>query len=151
MKSKFHILLLCFFLVSSNLFAQNKTKELAKKAIDLWQIGEKEGNYSLFTKEVDSTHFSYFSHPFVGNLKGKEAYKALKKLIADRTINPNSLLFTNHQYFINKHKAVVIFNSKGTAGKIKYDGPIAIQFEFLNNKIIGFTEYIGLINPDWFK
>jgi hypothetical protein len=142
-----------FIVTSVVAFAQNKTsiQKLSEKAIDAWQLGESGKGYSAFNVMLDSTNFIYFSHPFIGNKKAKQAFSTLQNLITQRTANPNNLVFSEKEFYVNGSKVVILFRSTGNAGKIQYDGPVGIQFEFKNKKIVGFKEYLGEINSSWFK
>ena len=139
------------FFFNSSAQTQIKNKQLAVNAINAWQKGEDGEGYETFTAMLDSSHFQYFSHPFTGYNKGAEGFTTLQVLIKNRTQNPNHLKFSEQEFFVNGDKVVILFRSTGNAGKIKYDGPVCIQFEFRKNKIVGFKEYLGLLNPEWFK
>lgn len=131
--------------------AKSAQIQLAERAWQAWQLGENGGHYRIFRGLLDTVNFRQFSHPFVGNKQAAGAYPALRDLMNSRTRAPNHLGFSRAEYFQNGAQVAVLFNSKGTAGPIVYDGPVAIVFEFRNQKIVGFREYLGLIDPAWFK
>jgi hypothetical protein len=126
-------------------------EKLGQLAINAWQTGEQMGNYADF-KALLSENFNTFSHPLMGKFDGNEALKTLQNLIAEREKTPNNLTFSDVKIGVNEASAFVQFNSKGTVqGQFAYEGFNIIVFHFENDKITGFQEYFGFIDPNWFK
>lgn len=155
---KFFIL---FVLFSSSFFQAFSQKiksnmkyniEIGKEAFYAWQKGEKTGDYTNF-KTLLSKNFIKFSHPLIGNFKGDTALFKIKDLIKERESTKNNLDFSEIQISNNGNSVTFQFNSKGTVqnDKFPYEGFNIIVIQINENKIIGFQEYFGFIDPNWFK
>jgi ketosteroid isomerase-like protein len=142
---------------SQNVFSQNLKQAqimptgMGEKALTAWEKGENSGNYADF-KALLSTSFHTFSHPLIGKFEGQEALKKMQDLMTGREKTPNNLTFSEVKFSANETSVTVQFNSKGTVqGKFPYESFNIIVFHFENDKITGFQEYFGFIDPKWFK
>jgi hypothetical protein len=125
--------------------------EMGKKAIVAWEKGENTGNYAIF-KALLATNFNLFSHPLIGKFEGMEALKKMQGLMAEREKTPNNLTFSDLKFSTNETSVMVQFNSKGIVqGKFPYEGFNILVFHFTDDKVTGFQEYFGFIDPNWFK
>lgn len=130
---------------------QAQDTDIAQKGFDAWAKGEKSGNYNDF-KALLSKDFSVFSHPLMGNFKGKAAHEKISGLIAEREAVKNNLDFSNIVKVQKDGFTVFLFDSKGTvSGSYPYQGFNAIVIITGKNKITGFREYFGFVDPAWFK
>ncbi|QCW99459.1 hypothetical protein FGM00_04790 [Aggregatimonas sangjinii] len=127
-------------------------KKITQIALNAWQAGESDGNYIEFI-ELLSTDFDLFSQPLMGKFTGKEALIKMKELISERQENPNSLTFSNLVITTDESYSAVSFDSKGTvmSGRYPYEGYNSIQFKFTNDKVSGFREYFGFVDPEMFN
>jgi len=125
---------------------------LANTIFKSWEKGEQTGNYEEFKKHL-STEFIQFSHPLLGKFQGKKALEQLLKLIEEREVVSNNLTFSNIKITYGDNHVVFQFDSKGMVqnNSFSYKGFNSISFEFKVNKLIGFQEYFGYVNPNWFK
>jgi hypothetical protein len=127
------------------------TSTLAEAAISAWGKGENSGNYTEF-KALLSDKFDTFSHPLMGKFTGNEAIQKINGLIADREKVSNNLTFSDIKISTSNTSASVQFNSKGIVqGKFPYESFNIIVLHFQENKISGFQEYFGFVDPNWFK
>ncbi len=156
MKTKIFLSIL-FLGITLQIFGQKiKTKNMliatGKTAITAWEKGENTGNYNDF-KALLSTEFNSFSHPLIGKFIDTEAKLKLNNLIAERENVSNNLTFSNLTYTSSPTSIAFQFNSKGMVqgGKFPYEGFNIIVFHIAKNKIIGFQEYFGFVDPNWFK
>jgi hypothetical protein len=127
-------------------------KSIAEQIFDAWQQGEKSGSYERF-KSFLSESFILFSHPLIGKFVDKEAFEQITKLIKKREQNKNQLTFSDIIVFENENAFMFQFNSKGMVenGKFPYEGYNIILLTLTNDKLKGFQEYFGFIDPSWFK
>jgi hypothetical protein len=133
---------------------QNENQPLAYDAYQAWQTGELTGNYTEF-RALLSEGFNLFSHPSAvrGVYKEKDAVEKMTNLIKSREQVPNNLTFSNPIFMMGNNQVAVQFNSEGTVmnGQFPYKGYNIIVFYFKENKISGFREYFGDVEPAWFK
>lgn len=129
-------------------------RKLAQQAFDAWHKGENSGDYSDF-KVLLSDSFRTFEHPFAGRFKNVEARDQINGMIAQREGFPNHLSFSDVSVTaINSTASDYYFHFRSTGevmGKFQYDGYNIIIITVKNGKVIGFREYLGLIDPNWFK
>jgi hypothetical protein len=144
--------LMVMFLLTSTVYGQNMNLKTGQKAFDAWQIGERTGKYDDF-KKLLSKNFNVFSHPLIGKYSGAEALVKMQNLIGEREKLSNALTFTDVKTFSDDTKVIFQFNSQGTVqnGKFPYQGFNIIIFHIQNDEIVGFQEYFGFIDPNWFK
>lgn len=128
--------------------------QTAEKAFAAWQYGELTGNYTNF-KTLLADDFNVFSHPSPdrGVYYGERARTALLKLIEGRAMAPNQLIFSNAQFLVGSKSVAVQFDSEGSFvnRKYSYKGYNVIVFEIEKEKISGFREYFGDVDPSWFE
>ncbi len=150
------ILLTIMILFSTGIIAQEKTNKnmkTAKQAFAAWEKGENSGDYSDF-KTLLSPNFAFYSHPLQpsrGVYTGKEALSQMNELIKAREKAPNNLKFSNVVVTSGGGTFVFQFDSEGKVGAYDYKGWNAISLTIENDKITGFREYFGDIEPAWFK
>jgi hypothetical protein len=126
---------------------------LARKAFDAWATGERTGDYSAFLALLGPS-FQLFSHPLFPRVyRGPEALETMRGLIAQRQATPNNLTFSNVEVSANDGTVVFQFDSKGTVqgGAFPYAGWNIIVFTVDGGRLTGFREYLGFVNPAWFK
>lgn len=140
-----------FFGMATISTAQNSNKQIAQLAFSAWGNGEKNGNYNDFKKFL-SNDFVAFSHPLLGKFSKKEALGQIQKLITERELKSNELSFSEIELIASKNVFVFLFNSQGTvSGGFPYQGFNAIVLTVDKNKLTGFREYFGFVDPNWFK
>jgi ketosteroid isomerase-like protein len=144
-------------LLTGTLIAQkmgNKNLDVAKRAFAAWEVGENSGDYEAF-KKLLAADFELFSHPLQparGVFKGVQALAKMNELIASREKSPNNLRFSNITITQNENTFVFMFDSAGkVAGDFDYKGWNAIALTVKTGKIVGFREYFGDVEPNWFK
>ena len=138
--------------MSASPIAVSDPVALAASALDAWERGESGRGYGPF-RALLSPDFRRFNHPFVGQADGPAAREALLGLIAERERVPNALAFSDPEFYPRDAEVVALFTSRGTVGEggaIAYDGPVVIVFEFEDGQLVGFREFLGLVNPSWF-
>lgn len=144
----------CIMLTANSCMEKNENEQLAQAAYQAWQAGERTGNYTEF-KALLSDNFNLFSHPSAvrGVYKEKKALEKMMELIKSREQVPNQLTFSNPLFMMGNDKVAVQFDSEGTVmnGQFPYKGYNIIVFYFEQNKISGFREYYGDVEPAWFK
>jgi ketosteroid isomerase-like protein len=137
-----------------NGYAQNKktmNKQIAQQAFDAWGIAEGTGNYDTF-KALVSTDFSTYSHPLYGNFTGATAKEKMMELMTGREKNSNQLKFSNVVITNNGSQYAFAFDSEGkVAGGYPYKGFNIIVLTIDKQKVTGFREYFGFVDPAWFK
>ena len=131
--------------------ANGTAREIAQKAFDAWQTGERDGKYDDFLALLAPREaFVLYSHPTEkrGVLMSGEGWDALKQLIAGRTANPNHLTFSSTKVFESDDAVAFQFDSKGrVAGLDKpYNGYNVIVFTIKSGKVVGFREYLGSLD-----
>lgn len=137
---------------SSNKNKSIMMEDISKAIFAAWQKGEAGNGYADFSARLDSVRFRYFSHPLLGNYQGKEALAKLMELINSREKQPNHLRFTNIIRYENLNGACFQFDSEGKVGDgFDYKGYNIIQLEIMDQKLVGFREYFGFVDPSWFK
>jgi hypothetical protein len=128
--------------------------ETAQAAFTAWGKGEATGNYDDF-KALLSDEFHIFSHPLGisrGFYQGEAAKEKFQALIASREGAPNMLHFSNIVMTQNESTAVFMFDSRGeVAGGFPYQGWNAIALVIEHEKVVGFREYFGDVEPAWFR
>jgi hypothetical protein len=73
-------------------------------------------------------------------------------LIESREKSSNELRFTNVKLMENGLDFAFAFDSEGkVSGGFPYKGFNIIVFSIENQKLTGFREYFGSIDPSWFK
>jgi hypothetical protein len=126
----------------------------AQKAFLAWEKGESTGNYADF-KAALSPDFNLFSHPVQparGVYSGSKAKELMTQLIDQRTQNPNQLKFANVRQYPSQNSFMFEFDSEGKISGSPYKGWNVIQISIgADNKVIGFREYLGDIDPAWFQ
>ncbi len=143
-------------ILSISVKAQPKTslqmQVTAKKIFNAWQKGEAGNGYGDFKLYMDEGTFKKFSHPLVGNHREKEAFNQLQSLIKEREAKPNQLQFKNVITYSFQNNFCFQFDSEGkVSGGFPYKGFNIIQLEIKGDKLVGFREYFGFIDPAWFK
>ena len=136
--------------------AQPKTimqmQATATKVFNAWQQGEAGNGYGAFKLYLDEVAFRKFSHPLVGNHRDKDALDQLHALIKEREAKPNQLQFSNVITYSFENKFCFQFDSEGkVSGGFPYKGYNIIQLEIKDDKLVGFREYFGFVDPAWFK
>jgi len=133
---------------------RNKNLKIAERAFAAWEKGENSGDYADF-KKLLAPDFEIFSHPLQpsrGIFKGAAALAKMNELIASRKKSPNNLKFSNIIVTNNRNTFVFLFDSAGpVAGGFPYRGWNAVALTVKNNRISGFREYFGDVEPNWFK
>jgi hypothetical protein len=126
----------------------------AQKAFTAWEKGESTGNYADF-KAALSPDFNLFSHPVQparGVYSGSKAKELMTQLIDQRTQNPNQLKFANVRQYPSQNSFMFEFDSEGKVSGYPYKGWNVIQISIgADNKVVGFREYLGDIDPAWFQ
>jgi hypothetical protein len=128
--------------------------QAAQRAFLSWEKGESTGNYTDF-KAALSPDFSLFSHPVQparGVYTGSKAKDMMAQLIDQRGQNPNHLKFANVRQHAGQNSYIFEFDSEGKVSGYPYKGWNAIQLTIgADNKVTGFREYLGDIDPAWFQ
>jgi hypothetical protein len=126
----------------------------AEKAFLAWEKGENTGSYTDFTAMI-SPQFDLFSHPVQparGVYRGISAREMMAKLVDTRSQKPNQLKFSNVRQHQAKNSVVFMFDSEGKVSGYPYKGWNVIALTVgEDNKITGFREYLGDIDPAWFQ
>ena len=136
--------------------ADTSAQDTADRAFQAWQRGEHDGIYDDFLALMSAREdFVIYSHPLEkqGVLHGAAAYDALHKLIDGRTEKPNHLTFSRVKRFDSSDEIAFQFDSNGNVADMDapYHGCNAIFFTIKNGKVAGFREYLGIVDPAWFK
>jgi hypothetical protein len=126
--------------------------DMAAQAFAAWQKGEAGQGYDDFKQLISRSGFRYCSHPLIGYYQGEVGLDKLLGLIKDREVKPNRLQFTHIVSYRNADGACFQFDSKGILGDgTVYEGYNIIQVAIEKDKLVGFREYFGYIDPSWFK
>jgi len=154
MKKTLLLTILFFLLKHEASYSQNEKNmnaATASAAFAAWGEGEKTGNYEGF-KKLLAPRFHTYSHPLDGNFTGKQALEKLLTLIADREKKSNQLSFSNIKIMDNGDDFAFSFDSQGqVAGGYPYKGFNIIVISVSSNRVVGFREYFGFVDPAWFK
>ena len=133
---------------------RTKNLKVAERAFAAWEKGENSGDYADF-KKLLSPDFEIFSHPLQpsrGTFKGTAALAKMSELISLREKSPNNLKFSDIEVTQNKNTFVFLFDSAGkVAGGFPYQGWNAVALVIKSGRIVGFREYFGDVEPNWFK
>lgn len=148
------LLTVLMLVLGNQLQAQSKisSKEKAQLVFKAWEKGESGKSYQDFIGLINEENFSYFSHPLVGSYTLKSAYEKLMALVKEREAKPNQLRFSNTRVYARGNSFCFQFDSEGSVNPgFPYKGFNMIQVEITNNKLTGFREYFGFVDPAWFK
>ncbi len=145
-------LLIALLLLAS--CAHKANYRTARAGFAAWEKGESGQGYQDF-EALLSSDFRTYSHPLQpsrGVFRGAEALTKMRELVSSRQKNPNALKFTLDHQTCGKNACAFAFTSKGTvAGGYPYEGWNVILLEIEKDKIVGFREYLGDIDPAWFQ
>lgn len=136
------------------------TEDPTARAFAAWQKGEATGDYADFLALLAGPDaFHRFSHPLTprGVHDGAAGLTRLRELVAGRTVTPNRLTFTNVIRLDGEdtpagRTSAFLFDSEGeVAGGFPYRGYNCIALAVAAGRLVGFREYLGDIEPAWFR
>ena len=146
---------LCLIILCTNCeqktHTMNENLAVAQQAFEGWHVGENTGDYTAF-KQLLTEEFDIFDHPLAGRFRGSKAREQINKMIAGREQTPNELRFSEVQITPSGKQFYFLFKSEGPVlGKFYFDGYNIIVLSVEEGKLTGFREYLGAVDPAWFK
>lgn len=128
-----------------------ETLATEKVAFKLWSKGWDTGDFDGYIGMLsDDFTFSYPMGDHRGLYRGKEGKMHMIEKCREHTAANHRLTFIITNITSNSKGVVFEFDAAGKFGEYPYKGRNAIAFDITGDKISGFREYLGDIDPAMF-
>ena len=129
-----------------------QVSQTAQTAFRRFQNGWKTGDFADYLLMItDEFEFSFPTGEHRGIFKGKMGReKMIQKCRADAANGARLILHEPRTIAVDKNTVIFEFESEGNFGEYKYNGRNIIVLKIENEKVCGFREYFGDLDPQFF-